>query len=77
MADKQPRDINDFWMKVLSLMLAIMVWFIIKTAQRLPYTNTNPNPNSNQRLPGKSETKTPPPLSNPDGEEKENGSGEE
>ena len=75
MADKQPNDINDFWMKVLSLMLAIMVWFIIKTAQRLPYTNTNPN--SNQRLPGKSETKTPPPLSNRDGEEKENGSGEE
>ncbi len=34
MADKQSRDINDFWMKVLSLMLAIMVWFIIKTAQR-------------------------------------------
>ena len=54
MADKQPRDINDFWMKVLSLMLAIMVWFIIKTAQRLPYTNGNPN--SNQRLHGKSET---------------------
>ena len=75
MVDKQPKDINDFWMKVLSLMLAIMVWFIIKTAQSLPYTNTNPN--RNQRLPSKSETKTPPPLSNPDGEEKENGSGEE
>ena len=75
MADKQPKDINDFWMKVLSLMLAIMVWFIIKTAQRLPYTSTNPN--SNQSLPGKSETKTPPPLSNRDGEEKENGSSEE
>ena len=75
MADKQPRDINDFWMKVLSLMLAVMVWFIIKTAQRLPYTNENLN--SNQRLHGKSETQTPPPLSNPDGEEKENGSGEE
>ena len=39
MADKQPKDINDFWMKVLSLMLAIMVWFIIKTAQDFPYTN--------------------------------------
>ena len=39
MVDKQPKDINDFWMKVLSLMLAIMVWFIIKTAQDLPYTN--------------------------------------
>ena len=73
MADKQPRDINDFWMKVLSLMLAIMVWFIIKTAQSLPYTNTN----RNQHLPGKSETKTPPPLSNRDGKEKENGSGKE
>ena len=71
MADKQPRDINDFWMKVLSLMLAVMVWFIIKTAQGLPYTNKNPN------ITGKSETKTPPPLSNRDGEEKENGSSEE
>ena len=75
MADKQPNDINDFWMKVLSLMLAIMVWFIIKTAQRLPYTNTNPN--SNQSLPGKSETKTPPPLSDRDGADKENESNEE
>ena len=69
MADKQPRDINDFWMKVLSLMLAIMVWFIIKTAQRLPYTNTNPN--SNQPL-TKPKTEKPPPLSDRDGAEKEN-----
>ena len=43
MADKQPNDINDFWMKVLSLMLAIMVWFITKTAQDLPYTNLDSN----------------------------------
>ena len=72
MADKQPNDINDFWMKVLSLMLAIMVWFIIKTAQDLPYTNID----NNQR-PTKPKTEKPPPLSDRDGAEKENGSAKE
>ena len=72
MADKQPKDINDFWMKVLSLMLAIMVWFIIKTAQDLPYTNLDSN-----QPPTKPETEKPPPLSDRDGADKENGFGKE
>lgn len=70
MVDKQPKDINDFWMKVLSLMLAIMVWFIIKTAQGLPYTNRD----GYQRPSTKPVMEKPPPLSDRDGEEKENGS---
>ncbi len=73
MVDKQPKDINDFWMKVLSLMLAIMVWFIIKTAQDLPYTNRD----GYQRPSAKPETNNPLPLSDRDGAKKENGSGEE
>ena len=73
MVDKQPRDINDFWMKVLSLMLAIMVWFIIKTGQDFPYTNEQ-----SYKPPQKESTPAPPPpLSDKDGAEKENGSGEE
>jgi len=72
MVDKQPKDINDFWMKVLSLMLAIMVWFIIKTAQGLPYTNRD----GYQRPADNTAIEKPPPLSDRDGEEKENGSGE-
>jgi len=73
MADKQPKDINDFWMKVLSLMLAIMVWFIIKTGQGFPYTNEQ----SYAPIKKKSKPASPPPLSDKDGAEKENGSGEE
>ena len=73
MADKQPRDINDFWMKVLSLMLAIMVWFIIKTAQDLPYTNRD----GYQRPSDKPETEKPLPLSDRDGVKKENGAAKE
>ena len=69
MVDKQPKDINDFWMKVLSLMLAIMVWFIIKTAQDLPYTNRD----GYQRPTDKPEPVNPLPLSDRDGAEKENG----
>ena len=73
MVDKQPKDINDFWMKVLSLMLAIMVWFIIKTAQGLPYTNRD----GYQRPADKPEPVNPLPLSDRDGAEKENGNDEE
>ena len=73
MVDKQPKDINDFWMKVLSLMLAIMVWFIIKTGQGFPYTNEQ-----SYELPQKkSKPASPPPLSDKDAAEKENGSSEE
>ena len=72
MADKQPNDINDFWMKVTSLMLAIMVWFIIKTAQDLPDTNRH----GYQRPSDKPETDKPLPLSDRDGAEKENGPAE-
>ena len=72
MANKHTKDINVFWMKVLSLMLAIMVWFIIKTAQGLLYTNRD----GYQRPADKTAIEKPPPLSDRDGEEKENGSGE-
>jgi len=73
MVDKQPKDINDFWMKVLSLMLAIMVWFIIKTGQDFPYTNEQSyEPSQKESKPA-----SPPPLSDKDGAEKENGSGDE
>ena len=37
---------SDFLMKVLSLVLAIMVWFIIKTAAGLSYTNEITNTRS-------------------------------
>ena len=49
---------SDFLMKVLSLVLAIMVWFIIKTAAGLSYTNANTN---TQPVPAKQAS---PPLSN-------------
>ena len=73
MVDKQPKDINDFWMKVLSLMLAIMVWFIIKTGQDFPYTNEQ----SYEPPQKESKPVSPPPLSDKDGAEKENGSAKE
>ena len=41
MPEDKPKDIGDFWMKILSLLLAIMVWFIIKTAAGLSYTNAD------------------------------------
>ena len=39
--DPQSKGMSNFLLKVLSLVLAIMVWFIIKTAAGLSYTNAN------------------------------------
>ena len=58
--DSKSKGMSDFLMKVMSLILAIMVWFIIKTAAGLSYSNAEPN-----RRPNDSETSAPP-LSNPD-----------
>ncbi len=66
MADEpQPKGMSDFLMKVMSLVLAIMVWFIIKTAAGLSYTNTAPRGPSRPEQPA-------PPLSNPDALEENN-----
>ncbi len=61
---------SDFLLKVLSLVLAIMVWFIIKTAAGLSYTNAN---NNSRPTP---ETQPPPPLSNPSPADNNESSGE-
>ena len=71
MAEEEQRDIGDFWMKILSLLLAIMVWFIIKTAAGLSYTNADTN-----RRPTRPE-QPPPPLSNPDALKENNGTNSE
>ena len=57
--DPQSKGMSNFLLKVLSLVLAIMVWFIIKTAARLAYTNANKT-----SQPGSAEQPAPP-LSNP------------
>ena len=60
MADNsQSKGMSDFLMKVMSLILAIMVWFIIKTAAGLSYSNAEPNRPTQPEQP-------PPPLSNPE-----------
>ena len=69
--DSQSKGMSDFLMKVMSLILAIMVWFIIKTAAGLSYSNTEPS-----RRPNGSETPTPP-LSNPDVLKENNGTNRE
>ena len=71
--DSQSRGMSDFLMKIMSLILAIMVWFIIKTAAGLSYSNAEPNrrPNSSS-----SETSAPP-LSNPDALKDNNGTNSE
>ena len=66
----QPKGMSDFLLKVLSLVLAIMVWFIIKTAAGLSYTNAN---NNSQPTP---EKQPPPPLSNPSPADNNESSGE-
>lgn len=66
MPEDEPKDIGDFWMKILSLLLAIMVWFIIKTAAGLSYTNAD------TRRPTRPEQPAPP-LSNPNALKDNNG----
>jgi len=56
--DSQSKGMSDFLLKVLSLVLAIMVWFIIKTAASLSYTNAN------KKLQPVSIKQPSPPLSN-------------
>jgi hypothetical protein len=55
----QPKGMSNFLLKVLSLVLAIMVWFIIKTAAGLSYTNAN------KKTQPVSVKQPSPPLSNP------------
>jgi hypothetical protein len=57
--NSQPKGMSNFLLKVLSLVLAIMVWFIIKTAAGLSYTNANKKPQP------VSVKQPSPPLSNP------------
>ena len=64
--DSQSKGMSDFLMKVMSLILAIMVWFIIKTAAGLSYSNAEPNRPARPERP-------PPPLSNPDALKENNG----
>ena len=51
--DSQSKGMSDFLMKVMSLILAIMVWFIIKTAAGLSYSNAEPSlrPNGSETSP--------------------------
>ena len=69
--NSQSKGMSDFLMKVMSLILAIMVWFIIKTAAGLSYSNAEPS-----RRPSDSETSAPP-LSNPDALKENNGTDSE
>ena len=64
--DSQSKGMSDFLMKVMSLILAIMVWFIIKTAAGLSYSNAEPSRPARPEQP-------PPPLSNPDALKENNG----
>ena len=71
MADNsQSKGMSDFLMKVMSLILAIMVWFIIKTAAGLSYSNAEPNRPTQPEHP-------PPPLSNPEALRDNNGTDSE
>ena len=54
----------------MSLILAIMVWFIIKTAAGLSYSNAEPNRPTQPEQP-------PPPLSNPEALKDNNGTDSE
>jgi len=78
MAEPQPRNISNTWTKVLSLVMAILVWYTIKSTANLEYTNDK----NNGRSTGKFEKQIPNPNKTPpgpdrDGAEKENGVGEE
>ena len=66
----QSKGLSDFLMKVMSLILAIMVWFIIKTAAGLSYSNAEPNRPARPEQP-------PPPLSNPAALQENNGTDSE
>ena len=68
--DSQSKGMSDFLMKVMSLILAIMVWFIIKTAAGLSYSNAEPNRPARPEQP-------PPPLSNPHALKENNGTDSE
>lgn len=68
--DSQSKGMSDFLMKVMSLLLAIMVWFIIKTAAGLSYSNAEPNRPARPEQP-------PPPLSNPTALKENNGTDSE
>ena len=68
--DSQSKGMSDFLMKVMSLLLAIMVWFIIKTAAGLSYYNAEPNRPARPEQP-------PQPLSNPDALKENNGTNSE
>ena len=68
--DSQSKGMSDFLMKVMSLILAIMVWFIIKTAAGLSYSNAEPNRPARPEQP-------PPPLPNPDALKENNGTDSE
>ena len=37
------RDLNEFWWKIGSVAIAVMVWFIITTVAGLSYTNRGRN----------------------------------
>ena len=36
---REERDLNEFWWKIGSVAIAVMVWFIITTVAGLSYTN--------------------------------------
>ncbi len=37
--EREERDLNEFWWKIGSVAIAVMVWFIITTVAGLSYTN--------------------------------------
>ncbi len=63
MSDKPERDPNEFWWKIGSVAIAVMVWFIITTVAGLSYTNRG----RDLRQPApKPPTTNAPPLANPE-----------
>jgi len=66
MSEKNDQDPNEFWWKIGSVAIAVMVWFIITTVANLSYTNRGRD--NRQPAPKPLDTNSPaiPPLANPD-----------
>jgi hypothetical protein len=60
---RDERDLNEFWWKIGSVAIAVMVWFIITTVAGLSYTNRGRD--GKQPVP-KQPTTNAPPLTNPE-----------
>ena len=59
---RDDRDLNEFWWKIGSVGIAVMVWFIITTVAGLSYTNRG---RGNEQPKPKPPTTNAPSLANP------------